>query len=133
MEIEHALVADLNRCMGCRSCMAACKQERGLGPGQNGMTIWTLGPFAGDLPPAMEFIPLATGLCNLCRHRTDRGQRPFCVEICPTQALSLVSASKLLGRLRSGKPVHLCKAGPAPATAGAGDTETPKSPEKERL
>ena len=133
MEIEHALVADLNRCMGCRSCMAACKQELGLGPGQNGMMIRTLGPFAGDLPPAMEFIPQATALCNLCRHRTAQGQRPFCVEICPTQALSLVSAAKLLDRLRSGKPIHLCKAGPAPAAAGDGGTGTTTPSEKERL
>ena len=27
-----ALMIDMDRCIGCKSCEAACKQEHGLGP-----------------------------------------------------------------------------------------------------
>ena len=120
MDLEQGLVVNLNRCMGCRACVAACKQERGLGPGQNGMVVWTIGPCPDASPPAMGFIPRATEHCSLCQHRTDQGLRPFCVEICPTQALSLLSPGKLLARICSGSKFHLCKAGPVTATAENG-------------
>ena len=29
-----ALMIDLERCIGCKSCEVACKQEHGLGPGE---------------------------------------------------------------------------------------------------
>ena len=36
-----SLMFDLERCIGCKSCEAACKQEHGLGPGEyRNRVVW---------------------------------------------------------------------------------------------
>ena len=65
-----SLSIDLERCIGCKSCEAACKQTHGLGPGQyRNRVLW----FTGKSAPALNFLPL---MCQQC-------ERPACVRACP--------------------------------------------------
>lgn len=65
-----ALMIDLERCIGCKSCEVACKQEHGLGPGEyRNRVLWL-----GDLDrPALDFLTVACQHCN----------RPACLRACP--------------------------------------------------
>ena len=65
-----ALLIDLERCTGCKSCEAACKQAHGLGPSVNrNKVIW----LQGMEKPGLEFLP------TMCQHC----ERPACLRACP--------------------------------------------------
>ncbi len=65
-----SLMIDLERCIGCKSCEAACKAEHGLGPGEyRNRVVWL-----GDTDaPALDFL---TVTCQHCA-------RPACLRACP--------------------------------------------------
>jgi len=67
---QLALLIDLERCTGCKSCEAACKQEHRLGPGEyRTKVVW-----ASDLENAgLAFLTLT---CQHC-------ERPACLRACP--------------------------------------------------
>ena len=54
-----------DRCIGCRSCMAACPYD------------------AIYIDPDSHTI----GKCNYCAHRVDVGLQPACVNVCPVEAI----------------------------------------------
>ncbi len=65
-----ALMIDLERCTGCKSCEVACKQEHRLGPGEyRNKVVWS----AGGAEPTLAFLTLA---CQHC-------ERPACLRACP--------------------------------------------------
>ncbi len=65
-----ALLIDLERCTGCKSCEAACKQAHGLGPSVNrNKVVW----LQGKDEAALEFLP------TMCQHC----ERPACLRACP--------------------------------------------------
>ncbi len=65
-----ALLIDLERCTGCKSCEAACKQEHRLGPGEyRTKVVWA---------SALEEAGLAF-LTLTCQHC----ERPACLRACP--------------------------------------------------
>jgi anaerobic selenocysteine-containing dehydrogenase/Fe-S-cluster-containing hydrogenase component 2 len=68
--MQLALMIDLERCIGCKSCEAACKAEHGLGPGENRNRVIWLG---GETEPALDFLTLS---CQHC-------ERPACLRACP--------------------------------------------------
>jgi anaerobic selenocysteine-containing dehydrogenase/Fe-S-cluster-containing dehydrogenase component len=71
-ETRLALLIDLERCIGCKSCEAACKQEHGLGPAERrNRVVWQQGPEAS---PSLSFLPI---MCQHC-------DRPACLRACPT-------------------------------------------------
>ena len=65
-----ALLIDLERCTGCKSCEAACKTEHRLGPGEyRNKVVWA---------SALEEAGLAF-LTLTCQHC----ERPACLRACP--------------------------------------------------
>jgi anaerobic selenocysteine-containing dehydrogenase/Fe-S-cluster-containing dehydrogenase component len=65
-----ALLIDLERCTGCKSCEAACKQEHRLGPGEYRIkVVWA----SHRDEPGLAFFALA---CQHC-------ERPACLRACP--------------------------------------------------
>jgi len=72
-----SLMIDLERCIGCKSCEAACKQEHGLGPGEYRNKVVWLGDPAG---PALDFL---TVTCQHC-------ERPACLRACPVNPKAIV-------------------------------------------
>ncbi len=67
---QLALMIDLERCFGCKSCEAACKQEHRLGPGEYRNKVVWLGDFEGE---GLDFLTLT---CQHC-------ERPACLRACP--------------------------------------------------
>lgn len=67
---QYALMVDLERCFGCRSCEAACKEENRLGYfGFRNQNVW-LTPAQSN--QRLEFI---TTMCQQC-------ERPACLRAC---------------------------------------------------
>lgn len=81
---DGIVAIDYDRCIGCRYCMAACPY---------GVRVFNWG----------EPVPLVAGVklgdaavpdrrrgvvekCDFCMERVDRGEQPFCVEVCPERA-----------------------------------------------
>ena len=65
-----SLMFDLERCIGCKSCEAACKQEHGLGPGEyRNRVVW----LPDGEAPGLDFLTVA---CQQC-------ERPACLRACP--------------------------------------------------
>lgn len=70
------LLVDLKRCIGCYSCVVACKQENGVPVGSNWIRVDEIGPF-GEFPNIQGYF-LPHG-CMQC-------EDPACVDACPTGA-----------------------------------------------
>lgn len=109
MAKQVGLAASLELCMGCFACEVACKQEHNLPEGRKGIKVITLGPYEVEGDLAMDFVPLVTEECDLCADRTAAGERPFCAQVCPTQALGLYSDEEILGLLHRSDRFHICK------------------------
>lgn len=75
-----ALMIDLERCTGCKSCEVACKAEHGLGPGERRNRVLWLGGAAADGRPALDFLKLACQQCD----------RPACVRACPVEPKAIL-------------------------------------------
>ncbi len=72
-----ALMIDLERCIGCKSCEVACKQEHGLGPGEyRNRVVWLGDP----VQPGLDFL---TVTCQHC-------ERPACLRACPVNPKAIV-------------------------------------------
>ncbi|MGI9482060.1 MAG: 4Fe-4S dicluster domain-containing protein [Hyphomicrobiales bacterium] len=70
-----ALVADLNRCVGCQTCTAACKHANATAPGIQWRKVLDIE--AGEYPNVRRaFVPVG------CMHCDE----PPCMEVCPTTA-----------------------------------------------
>jgi len=72
-----ALSIDLERCIGCKSCEAACKLEHGLGPGEYRNRVLWLGD---ETHGALDFL---TVTCQQC-------ERPACLRACPVAPAAIV-------------------------------------------
>lgn len=92
------LLAEIDRCVGCRTCEVACKQEHGA----QRIDLVRVGP-ARTSEIQMDCVPLGRHSCDVCQVRASRGDTPACVEACPTSALHLVRDPEALLRLRKGR------------------------------
>ncbi|MFQ5624271.1 MAG: 4Fe-4S dicluster domain-containing protein, partial [Paracoccaceae bacterium] len=70
-----AIAADLNRCVGCQTCTAACKHTNDTAPGIQWRKVLDIE--AGDYPDVRRaFMPVG------CMHCED----PPCLDVCPSTA-----------------------------------------------
>jgi Fe-S-cluster-containing dehydrogenase component len=76
--------ADASRCIACQNCVYAC-------------------PFG---VPKIDMAAKLMKKCNLCYDRTARGMKPWCAQVCPTQALWYGDHEEF-ALLRRGHPVRL--------------------------
>ena len=78
---QYAIVTDLERCVGCMSCVTACKMANNAPIGNYWNKILRIGPnpkYEGAVLPDVETYWLPIG-CQHC-------ENPACVQVCPTQA-----------------------------------------------
>lgn len=73
--VRYAFVIDLARCVGCRSCMEACKVENNTTKGIFWMDVFKLED--GEYPNVKQYF-----LPRPCQHCTH----PSCVPVCPVGA-----------------------------------------------
>lgn len=72
---RYAMVADLDRCIGCQTCVAACRHANATSPGVQWRKVLDLE--RGTYPSVSRtFIPVG------CQHCDD----PPCMHVCPTTA-----------------------------------------------
>lgn len=144
-----AMIADLDRCTGCLSCVVACEEEHDLAPGLSHIRVDQVGP-EGEFPElTMYYVPVVCQQCSrpscadACSEDaigrgedgtlTVAGERctgcAACVDACPYQAIALDSAQGLarlcdlcLERRSAGRAPACVDACPARALAVA-DTE----------
>ncbi len=70
-----AIAADLNRCVGCQTCTAACKQANATAPGVQWRKV--LDFESGEFPDVSRaFVPVGCMHCD----------NPPCMDVCPSQA-----------------------------------------------
>jgi phenylacetyl-CoA:acceptor oxidoreductase subunit 1 len=74
---RYVMIADLNRCVGCQTCTAACKHTNATAPGVQWRKVidveW------GEYPDVKRlFMPVG------CQHCAD----PPCMSVCPSKATS---------------------------------------------
>ena len=79
---HNAIVTDLNRCVGCLACSAACKSINGVQPGSFWCKTLRIGPNpveggSGQFPDVYHYF--LTVQCQHC-------ENPECVHVCPTGA-----------------------------------------------
>ena len=73
MSRQFVIVAELDRCIGCRGCEVACKWENDVPLGVSRCRSYTMGP-TGTFPKLnMYFLPL---MCQQC-------ENPACADACP--------------------------------------------------
>ena len=73
---QKTMVVNLDRCIGCRGCEVACKQENGVALGSYWGKVLNVGPNGKYPNLEMYFLPT---LCQECKS-------PECVKACPTGA-----------------------------------------------
>jgi tetrathionate reductase subunit B len=73
MHPQWIMIIDLNRCIGCQSCVIACKAQCGTVEGQFNTRVLIN---EQKEPPAAGFIPV---LCNQCENAP-------CINACPREA-----------------------------------------------
>ncbi|MFC1904332.1 4Fe-4S dicluster domain-containing protein [Chloroflexota bacterium] len=83
---RYGIVVDLKRCVGCNTCVIACKTENNVPLGLGWLRVLTHGGPQMDTPSgiyphlSMEFIPIS------CQHCCQHCNKPPCVLVCPTGA-----------------------------------------------
>ena len=78
---HYAIATDLNRCVACMACNAACKMVNNVPIGSFWNKVLRIGPSAGlegGDKPGRDFYYLPVQ----CQHCKD----PECVKVCPTEA-----------------------------------------------
>lgn len=72
---QHAMLVDVSRCIECKSCIVACKQENGLQTGDWWLRVWRREHLENNL---VRFYNTQS-----CRHCAD----PVCQFVCPVGAI----------------------------------------------
>jgi tetrathionate reductase subunit B len=72
----YGMVIDMNRCVGCQACVAACKSRWDVPEGESRDWVVPIGPVEDSQGLLSTFY---VGLCMHC-------ERPSCVEACPSKA-----------------------------------------------
>lgn len=77
MPNRYGMLVDLKRCIGCYSCIMACKQDHGVVAGKRWNRVTTVGPIGKFPDVRMHYV------YTMCMHC----EKPPCVDACPTGAL----------------------------------------------
>ena len=97
---EKTILVDLQRCIGCWTCSRACKVGNNLPDEEFWLTVRTQGSGEGIDRPAgtwpnlhMSWIPIWSQSCVKCPSRIAKGDKPYCVNACPCDALTIGEAA----------------------------------------
>ncbi|GAB6171373.1 4Fe-4S dicluster domain-containing protein [Paradesulfitobacterium aromaticivorans] len=80
---DGRVLIDYERCIGCRYCMAACPYNVRVFNWQEPVRIPDFDYGSADTPKRKRGI---VEKCSFCEQRVNKGEQPFCVEVCPARA-----------------------------------------------
>ena len=79
-----AVRQDYDKCIGCRMCMAACPYSGVRSFNWEEPAYYTGVAFGDADVPAHQKHTVEK--CTMCWHRLAKGEKPFCIDICPERA-----------------------------------------------
>ena len=108
-EEAAALLVDREWCFGCKACVLACQQEHSFPSAVDGIRVLQSGPRLEEGKPVLEFDPVPTANCDLCRDLLNHGDKPACVIHCQGGCLREATVRELAGlaRRRPGSVLYL--------------------------
>ena len=97
---KHGILIDYEFCTNCHTCEIACQKEHGLEVGRWGIKVLEYGPVELEGNKwEWTYLPLPTGLCDLCADRTSKGRLPTCVHHCQSGIMYYGTLEELTERL----------------------------------
>jgi Fe-S-cluster-containing dehydrogenase component len=105
--VKRWILEEIESCVGCHACEVACKQENNILEGNGPLQVVQVGPFIVGEEPVMEFVILINNDCTGCESRVREGSTPFCVSICPTDALRFLDTPNTLEEMNTGKKIQI--------------------------
>lgn len=93
---KKGLLIDYNYCTGCHTCEVACKQEHNWPVGSWGIKVTEYIQTLPNNKVAIDYLPFPSDLCNLCYHRTSKGDLPACVKHCQADCMQFGELSELV-------------------------------------
>jgi anaerobic dimethyl sulfoxide reductase subunit B (iron-sulfur subunit) len=107
---KAGILIDLDRCVGCFACEVACRQENmAKEDGKKNIRMIEIGPKTVEGKLLMDYFPILSIDCTLCRQRLQKDFMPACVASCPTKALLFGGEYDILNLLNSGKRIQISK------------------------
>jgi Fe-S-cluster-containing dehydrogenase component len=103
---RHAVVIDLDRCIGCWACGIACKMKNNLPEGQWWLRVETIGGgewdvSSGDFPDPRKHYRPVIEQCAYSAGQAERGILPDCVKACPVDAMRFGERDRADSRVAS--------------------------------
>ncbi len=92
---RKGLLIDYDFCTGCHSCEVACKQEHHYPVGRGGIRLNEIITEKPDQSLRIDYLPFPTLYCNLCAHRTNKGEAPSCVKHCQARCMYYGTVTEL--------------------------------------
>lgn len=97
---DNALLINYGYCSGCRSCELACRNEHNLPEGSWGIRVRAEEPWQHPNGKwNWDYLPVPTGLCDMCEHRVGNGHDPMCVQSCQAKVIEFGSTETMMERL----------------------------------
>ena len=103
---KNGILIEYNYCTGCHSCEVACQQEHKYPADVFGITVTehVLKTLNGM---SIDYVPFLTELCNLCSHRTGKGEKPACVKHCQSACMYYGPLDQLREKMETGPKMVL--------------------------
>jgi Fe-S-cluster-containing dehydrogenase component len=92
------MLVDLNRCTGCYSCQAACRQVNGFSYDEKWLKVIRQNPEPIDGKLRMIHLPVPLAL-EKCAECIARESPPLCSKVCLGNALFVAPVEKLVPML----------------------------------
>ncbi|MBP2653568.1 MAG: putative oxidoreductase iron-sulfur subunit, associated with bss3 [Firmicutes bacterium] len=95
----YGLLIDYEYCTGCHTCEIACAQEYKWPAGMGGIRVIESIQELPNNKAYLTYIPFPTELCILCAGRTQKGEKPACVQNCMAACMEYGPVEELAGKI----------------------------------